>query len=48
MNLDVFEEMLIVETTYPKAILLGGTTGARIYVLVNEGDGNYYLYYYVH
>jgi len=45
MNLNDFEEMLIIEMTDAKAVLFGGTTGFRSYVLVHEMNGNYCLYF---
>ena len=42
MNLDDYEELLLLETTYGK--LIGMTTGGRFYVLGKENSGNYYLY----
>ena len=45
MNLVDYKEIFIIETWYPKAVFLGGTTGISKYVLVSELNGGYFLYY---
>jgi len=48
MNIDEFEELIIMETTYGKMGFLTGATGSRHYVLVKERSGECYLYIIIH
>ena len=44
LNLDDYEELIIMDTMYAKHNFIFGTTGSRRFILVKESNGNCYLY----
>jgi len=44
LNLDDYEELIIMQTTYAKYVFIYGTTGGKTFILAKESNGNCYLY----